>query len=109
MFVEPTLGATPEIVGKADCRDRRDGRTVREPDLPADERQPQAAEVQPERATGVEGVAQLTCPVHEPAQIATCRAVAERQLDLANAQAPARGVDGHPNLAAESGGDREAG
>src|SRR5207244_328759 len=80
---EAALGAAPEVVGKAEGRDRGNVGTVGEPDLPADERQSKPAEVDPERATGVERVAQLPRAVQEPVEVAAGGAVTKRQLDLA--------------------------
>ena len=109
MRAEAALLAAPEIVGEAQRGDRRDRRTIRHPDLPADQRQPEAAEVDAERAAGIDGVAELPRPVEEAAGIAPGGAVTERQLDLAELEPGARGVDRHPHLAAEAGRDGEAG
>ena len=52
--LESRARATPEIVGEAERRHGRNGRAVRDPELPADEWKAQTTEVDPERAAGVE-------------------------------------------------------
>ena len=61
------------------------------------------------RAAGEQGVEQLPAPVREAGGVATGGAVAEWQLQLGNPQARPDGVDGHPHLAAETGGERKTG
>ena len=80
----------------------------RSAERPADERQAQPAVVDGERAGGEERVDELAAAVREAAEVAAGLAVAQRQLELRDAEPGARGVDRHAHFAAESGGEREA-
>ena len=95
-----------EVVGEPDRRDRGDSRLERADD-PAGERQAQPAVVCCLRTERKQNVAQLACPVREPAQVAPGRAVAERELDLLDRDAGLDRVARHPRLAAEPGRGRE--
>ena len=108
MSAEAALGTAPEVVGEAEGRDRGNVGTVGDANLPADERQSEPVEVDPERATGVERVAQLPCAVQEPLEVAAGAAVTKRQLHLPKAKTGPGRVDGHAHLAAEAGRHREA-
>jgi len=101
--------ARSTVVGGPKSRDRCNGWAVGEAHLPAHERQPEPAEVHAEGAAGVERVAELPSPVDEAAQVPPGRVMPQRQLDFTHRQVRARGVDRHPDLAAEACGDREAG
>src|SRR5207249_12118957 len=87
---------------------RGGGGTPRRGDLPADEWQAQATEVDPERPAGIDRVAQLPRAMHEPGEVAAGGPVAQRKLHLEDAQTGPRCVDRHPHLAAEPGGNGEA-
>ena len=80
---EAALGAAPAVVGEAD-RASTSGSCER--DRPADERQPQAAVVDAQRAGREQRVDELAAAVEEAARVAAGRAVLERQLDLLDAQ-----------------------
>jgi hypothetical protein len=99
----------PEIVGEPDCRHGRYGRIAPQSDEPTQERQPQAAVIDRRRAAGEQRVQQLPAAVCEAGGVATRGAVPDRQLQLGDPQARTNRVDGHPHLAAEAGGEREAG
>src|SRR5262249_30675512 len=71
-------------------------------------RAPQAAEVDALRAAGVEDVAQLAGAMDEAAQVPAGGAVTKRELELAGREPRARGVDRHPDFAAEAGREGEA-
>src|SRR6185437_13398499 len=104
----PPLRPGAEVVDEADRGDRRHAR-LEDGDDPADQREAQAPVVRRVWAEGEQDVPQLPRAVDEPAEIASRRAVAQRELDLLDAQPGAQRVESHPRLAAESGGGREAG
>ena len=109
MAAKTALGSAPHVVGEAERRDRGNRRAVRQPDLPPDQRQAQAPEVDPERPARVDGVAKLSGAVQEAVQIAARWAMAQRQVDLVHPETGACGIDGHPHLTAEPGCDGKAG
>src|SRR6188508_550444 len=107
MTAESSLRARPEIVREPDGGDRRDGGVAAEGERPAHDRQAQAAVVLCLRAYGEKAVEELTPSVDEAAEVAVGLPVAERQLELGDTEARARGVDRHAHLAAEAGRDRK--
>jgi hypothetical protein len=60
------------------------------------------------RAEGEQRIEQLAAPVGVAGDIPPGRAVAERQLDFTDRQPGVQHVDRHADLAAETGGEREA-
>ncbi len=62
-----------------------------------------------ERAAGERRLHELAAAVDEARCIAAARAMAQRELELLNAEPRANRVDRHPHLAAEAGSRREAG
>ncbi len=104
---EAALGAAPDVVGEADRG--HEPHVAAQAGEPADDRQAQAAVVDGGRPGGEQRVDELVCAVREAAQVAAGGAVAERQLDLLDAQPGAGGVDRRAHLAAEAGGKREDG
>ena len=82
---------------------------MREPDDPADEREPQAAVVAALRAERQQDVAELPAAVEEAAQVAAGGAVLEVDARVTDREPRVHGVGRHRRLAAEAGGEREDG
>ena len=106
--LEPSLGAAPEIVRKADRGNRGDRGPGRlgaqrpgESDCPADERQPKAPVVDAERAGRQDSIHELATPVGEARRVPPGLSMPEVERDLLEAKARAERVDRHPSLAAE--------
>ena len=91
MRAEAALGTAPDVVGEPDRGDEPD--VAAEAGEPADDRQSQAAVVDRGRPGAEERVDELVRSVREAAQISSRGSVAERQLDLLDAQPGACGVD----------------